>query len=185
LPIAFQLLETLAIGLQPSGAEKALESARVDRLVQQAVKILFVIAARTGDAFGVERLKELVAGQPAEMLRVVSEGIEMPDRPAVFRQPRRLDAGNLLEVGAQVVRVLTSARGFMHQLVELLHENHGLELLHPIVAATGKVRLCTLEGPGGASNVVERVAPVQEIIAVASDGADRKSTRLNSSHQII
>src|SRR5205809_776069 len=83
------------------------------------------------EAFGVERPNELVAGQPAEMFRVVSEWIEMPDRPAVFRQARRLDAGNLLQMGAQVVRVLTAARGFLHQLVELLHENHSLELLHP------------------------------------------------------
>src|SRR5438034_4974557 len=105
------------------------------------------------------------------MLRVISKWIEMPDRPAVFRQPRRLDAGNLLQVDAQVVRVLASARGFLHQLVELLHKNHSLELLHPIVAAASEERLCALEAPGGASDVVERVAPVQEFIAVAGDGA--------------
>ena len=72
---------------------------------------------------------------------------------------------------AQVVRVLASARGFLHQLVELLHKNHSLELLHPIVAAASEERLCALEAPGGASDVVERVAPVQEFIAVAGDGA--------------
>src|SRR5882762_6564737 len=83
LPVAFQFLEALAPGFQPRGAEETLESARIDRLVEQTVEILFVIAARTGDAFGVERFEELVAGQPVEMLRVVSEWIEMPDRPAV------------------------------------------------------------------------------------------------------
>src|SRR5439155_14343522 len=153
------------------GAEKTLESARVDRLVEQAVKILFVIAARTGDAFGVERLKEPVARQPVEMRRVVSEWIEMPDRPAVFGQPHRPDAGNLFQVCAQVVRVLTPAFGFPHQLVELLQENHGLELLHPIVASAGEKRLRAFEVPGGASDVVEGVAPVEEIIAVTGDGA--------------
>ena len=80
----------------------------------------------------------LSRGQSVEMLRVVSERIEMPDRPAVFRQTRRLDAGNLFQVGAQIVRVLAPARGFLHQLVELLHEDHGLELLHPVVAAAGE-----------------------------------------------
>src|SRR5207244_8740928 len=114
LPVAFQLLKALTPGFQSLGAEEALESARGDRLVEQAVEVLLVIAARTGNAFGVERLKELVAGQPAEMLRVVSEWIEMPDRPAAFRQPRRLDAGNLLQVCGQVIRVLTSARCFPH-----------------------------------------------------------------------
>src|SRR6266700_3308806 len=64
----------------------ALESARVDRFIEQAVEILFVIAARAGNAFGVECFEELLAGQPVEMLRVVSEWVEMPDRPAVFRQ---------------------------------------------------------------------------------------------------
>src|SRR2546426_10780413 len=40
LPIAFQLLEALAIGFQPLGAEETLESARVDRLIEQAVEVL-------------------------------------------------------------------------------------------------------------------------------------------------
>ena len=41
LPIAIQVLEGLAIGFQPLGAEEMLESARVDRLVEQAVKVMF------------------------------------------------------------------------------------------------------------------------------------------------
>src|SRR6185503_1072235 len=131
---------------------------------------LFVITARTGDAFGAERFKEMVAGQPAEMRRVVSEWIEMPDRPAVFRQPRRLNAGNLTQLAAQVVRVFTTARRFAHQLVELLHEDHRLELLHSVVAAAGEIRLGALKTPRGASDVVERVASVQEFVAVAGDG---------------
>src|SRR6184192_297167 len=105
------------------------------------------------------------------MIRVVPEWIEVPDGPAAFGQPRRMDAGNLFQVCAQVVRVLASARGFLHQLVELLHKNHSLELLHPIVAAASEERLRALEAPGGAPDVVERVAPVQEFIAVAGDGA--------------
>ena len=38
LPIAFQVLEALAVGFQPLGAEETLEAARVDRFVQQAVE---------------------------------------------------------------------------------------------------------------------------------------------------
>src|SRR5439155_10653901 len=122
LSVALEFVEALAIGFQPLGAEETLESARVDRFVEQTIEILFVITARTGDAFGVERFDELVTGQSIELFRVVSEWIEMPDRAAVFRQPRRLDARNLFQVGAQVVRVLASARGFLQQLVKLLQE---------------------------------------------------------------
>src|SRR2546422_1067859 len=81
-------------------------------------------------------------------------------RSAAFRQTCRLDTGNLFQVGAQVVRVRTSARGFLHQLVELLHEDHRLELLHPVVAATGEERLRAFEAPRGTPDVVESVAPV-------------------------
>src|SRR5881394_1122619 len=45
LPVAFEFLETLAPGFEPFGAEQALESARVDRLVEQAVEILLLISA--------------------------------------------------------------------------------------------------------------------------------------------
>jgi len=75
LPVAFQFLETLAPGFQPRGTEETLESARVDRLVEQAVKILFVIAARTGDSFGIQRLEEFITGESMEMFRVISEWI--------------------------------------------------------------------------------------------------------------
>src|SRR5205823_7589571 len=134
-------------------AEETLESARMDRFVEQTVEILFVIASRTGDTFGVERFKEVVPGQSVEVFRVISEWIEMPDRAAVFRQPRRMDAGNLFQMRAQVVRVLTTTRGFLHQLVKLLHEDHGLELLHPVVAATSEKLLCAFEAPRGSSDV--------------------------------
>src|SRR5687768_8010099 len=43
LSVAFQFLETLAIRFEPRGAEEALETARSDRFVEQAVEILFVI----------------------------------------------------------------------------------------------------------------------------------------------
>src|SRR5437867_3443074 len=95
----------------------------------------------------------------------------MPDRAAVSGQTYRLDAGNLFQVGAQVVGVLTSSRSLLHQLVELLHEDHGLELLHPVVAAAREIRLCAFEASRGSSDVVKGVAPVQEFIAVAGDGA--------------
>ena len=54
LLVAFELLEAIAIGFQPLGAEETLEAARVDRLVEQAVVILFVIAAAGRDAFGAD-----------------------------------------------------------------------------------------------------------------------------------
>src|SRR5439155_12464372 len=107
---------------------------------------------------------------PVEAVCVVSEWIEMPDRAAVCRQTRRLNAGNLFQVGAQVVRVLAPSRGFLHQLVELLHEDHRLKLLHPVIAATGEILLCAFEAPGGSSDVVKSVAPVQKFVAVAGDG---------------
>src|SRR5205807_2557784 len=156
---------------QPLGAKETLEPARVDRLVEQTVEILFVITARTRDALGVERFEELVASQTVEVVCVVSEWIEMPDRGAVLRQTRRLDAGNLFQVAAQVVRVLAPARGFLNQLVELLHADDGLELLHPVIAATGEILLCASKAARGTSHVVEGVAPVQEFIAVAGYGA--------------
>src|SRR5207249_3064448 len=90
-----------------------------------------------------------------------------PDR----RRADLLVAGNLFQVGAQVVRVLAPARGFLNQLVELLHEDHGLELLHPVIAATGEILLCASKAARGTSYVVKGVAPVQEFIAVAGDGA--------------
>jgi hypothetical protein len=95
----------------------------------------------------------------------------MPDRPAVFRQPRRPNAGNAAQVSAQVVRILTPSRRFLHQLVELLHQDHGLKLLHPVVAAAGEELPFALEAPAGASDVVEGVAAVQKFITVAGDGA--------------
>ena len=87
LPVAFQLMEALAIGFQPLGAKETLEPARVDRLVEQTVEILFVITARTRDAFGVERFEELVASQTVEVVCVVSEWIEMPDRCLAANAP--------------------------------------------------------------------------------------------------
>src|SRR5439155_17183956 len=45
------------------------------------------------------------------------------------------------------------------------------ELLHSVVAAAGEELLRALEAPGGASDIVEGVAPVQQFIAVAGDGA--------------
>ena len=73
LAVAFQFMKTFAVGSQALGAEEALESARGDRFVEKAVEILLMIDARRGDVFGVERLEELVAGQPAEMRRIVTE----------------------------------------------------------------------------------------------------------------
>src|SRR5207247_6561879 len=100
-----------------------------------------------------------------------SEWIKVPDRAAVFRQTRWLDAGNLFQMDAQVVCVFTPARRFLHELLELLHEDHGLELLHAIVAATGKIRLGAFEASRGVSDVVEGVAAVEKFIAVAGHGA--------------
>ena len=79
--------------------------------------ILFRVTAAAGDAFVVERSDELVTGKPVELLRVVAERVEMPDRLAVFQQTRWLDAGNLLEIDGQVVGVLAPASGFLYQLL--------------------------------------------------------------------
>lgn len=59
----------------------------------------------------------------------------MPNGLAVFRQACGLDAGNLFQLGAQVVGVFPAACRFAHELVDLLHQNHGLKLLHSVVAA--------------------------------------------------
>src|SRR5213593_2391703 len=95
----------------------------------------------------------------------------MPDGPAVSGHTHRLNTGNLLEAAAQIVGVLAPARGFLHQLVELLHENDGLELLHPEVSAASEIRFVTLEAPEGTATVVEGLAAIQEIIIIACDGA--------------
>ncbi len=50
----------------------------------------------TRNTFGAKRLDELPARQAVEPRCVVSEWVEMPNRPAVFRQTYRFDAGNLL-----------------------------------------------------------------------------------------
>src|SRR5205814_8362114 len=42
---------------------------------------------------------------------------------------------------------------------------------HPVIAATGEIFLCASKATRGTSYVVEGVAPVQEFIAVAGDGA--------------
>src|SRR5262249_4179159 len=126
-----------------------------------------MITARTGNAFGVERLKEFVPAQTTEVLGVISDRVEMPDRAAVLRQTRRLEAGDFFQMRAQVVRVLAAARGFLDQLVKLLQEHHSLELLHAVVAAPGEKWLGPLKVARGSPDVVESMAPVQQIIAVA------------------
>ena len=48
LLVAFQLLEAVAVSLQPLGAPEPLEAARGDRLVEQAIVILLVIELPQG-----------------------------------------------------------------------------------------------------------------------------------------
>ncbi|NQT19898.1 MAG: hypothetical protein HQ592_09345, partial [Planctomycetes bacterium] len=76
LLVAFEFLEAVAIGFQPLGGEQTLEAARVDRLVEQAVVILFALAAARRDAFGAEGPDETVARQAVELICVVSERVE-------------------------------------------------------------------------------------------------------------
>ena len=67
---------------------------------------------------------------------------------------------NLFQVGAQVVRISPAASRFAHELVDLLHQNHGLELLHSVVAAASEELLLAPEASGGSPDVVKGVAPV-------------------------
>ena len=50
LLVAFQLLEAVAVSLEPLGAPEPLEAARGDRLVEQAVVVLLAVHARTRHA---------------------------------------------------------------------------------------------------------------------------------------
>ena len=77
--VAFQFLQTVAIGLQPLGAEEAPEAARGNRLIEQAVKILFRINAVTRNTFGFEGLDECGERQSVKLLLIVAESIKMPD----------------------------------------------------------------------------------------------------------
>ena len=58
LVVAFEFIEAVAVVLQAFGTEQSLESARGDRFVEQAVEVLFMIAAATANALGVQRLDE-------------------------------------------------------------------------------------------------------------------------------
>ena len=115
-------------------------------------------------------LMNVVAGQPLELLRVVPERVQVPDRPAVLGQARRLDARDLLQGGGQAIGVLAPPGRVLDQLVELLQEHGRLEVLHAEVAAAREVGPRALEAPVGAAAVVERAGPVQEVVAVAGDG---------------
>ena len=94
----------------------------------------------------------------------------MPHRPAVLRQAHGRDAGNLAEVGAQVVGVRAADFGFLHQLVELLHEQDRLGLGHAVVVAAGETAVALVR-PDGAAAVVEGVALVNQFLAHARDRA--------------
>src|SRR5262249_24569924 len=102
---------------------------------------------------------------------VVSERVEMPDSLAVFGQACRLDAGDLLHGGGQPRRVFAAPPGLLAQLVELLQEHDGLEMLHPGVAAAREIGKCSLETTVRASTVVERTGAIDQIVAVTGDGA--------------
>ena len=94
----------------------------------------------------------------------------MPHRPAVLRQAHGRYAGDLPEVGAQIVGVGAADFGFLHQLVELLHEKDRLRLGHPVIVAAGETPI-PLVRPDSAAAVVEGVALVDQFLAHARDRA--------------
>ena len=97
--VALQLLEALAVRLQPLGAEEAREPARRDRFVQEPVEVLLLVAGRAGNPLGAHRFEERLAGQPLERVRVVPERVQVPDGPTILRQAHRPDAGDLRQRG--------------------------------------------------------------------------------------
>src|SRR5688572_24084701 len=103
------------------------------------------------------------------MLGVVAEGKQMPNRAAVLGQAHRLDAGDLAQLGREIVGVFLPARGFLKKLIELLEQDHRLKLLHGVIAAADEVRPFAFKAAEGAPDVVKRLAPVQESIAIAGD----------------
>jgi len=124
-----------------------------DRLVEQAVVILLVVNTPARDTFGRHRPAKLVAGQAVELGRVIAERVEVPHRPAVLGQPHRRDAGDLPEVRAQIIGIGAADRGFLHEFVELLHEEDRLRLGHPVVAAAGKTPVPLVRAAGAAAIV--------------------------------
>jgi hypothetical protein len=121
LPIPLELVEALPIGLQPLSREEAFKPARLDRFIEQAIEVLFLVTARAGDPFRTKGVGELVAGQTMKLLRVIPEWIKMPDGPGVFGQTHRLNTRDLLQLGAEVIGVLTAPGSFLDQFFKLLH----------------------------------------------------------------
>ncbi len=170
-PVAFELFETFAIGLEPCGAEKALEAARVYCFVEQTVEVLFVIPGAAWNAFGVERSDEFVVAQPVELVCVVAERVEMPDWIAVFGEANCLDARDGFEAFGEMLGVGAADFCFLDELVELLHEDDGLELLHSVIAAAGEIGSGAFEVAKCPAAIVERLATIEEIVAVSGYGA--------------
>jgi hypothetical protein len=52
LPVAFQLVEAVAVGFEPRGAPQPLEAAGSDCLIEQAVVVLLVLDPAARHAFG-------------------------------------------------------------------------------------------------------------------------------------
>ena len=94
----------------------------------------------------------------------------MPRRAAVLGQAHGRDAGNLAEVGGQVVGVGAADFGLLHQLVELLHEQDRLRLGHPVIVAAGETATALVRADSAAA-VVEGVALVDQFVAHACDRA--------------
>jgi hypothetical protein len=170
LAIAFELLETVAVGFEPLGAPEPFEPAGGDRFVEQALVVLLAIDPTAGNAFGRHGFGELIAREAVEMGGIIAERIEMPDRATVFREPDGGDAGDLGELAGEVIGALTAEFGFLDEFVELQAEEDGLGLGHAVVIAAREVA-GTLECARGAAAVVVGIAAIDEFLAEAGDGA--------------
>lgn len=169
--IAFELFEAFAIGLEPCWAEKPFEAARVDCFVEQTVEVLFVISGAAWHAFGVEGSDEFVAAEPVELVGVVAERVEVPDWLAVCWEADCLDARDGFESFSEMLGVGAADFSFLDEFIELLHEDDGLELLHAVVAAAREIRSGAFEVAVGPAAIVERLATIEEIVAVSGYGA--------------
>src|SRR5207244_8127125 len=89
-----------------------------------------------------------------------------------------------------VYRTATKAAGA--QIIEVPTKEHGFDLDAIAAAITPETRLVFLANPNNPTGTLfdaaaldQFLAKVPEDVIVIVDEADRKSTRLNSSHQII
>ena len=164
LAVAFEFLEAVAVVFQSLGTPETFVTTGGDRFVEQPFVVLFPIDSAAGNSLGRHRPHELIAGQTVEMGGIVAEGIEMPDRPAVVREPHRGDAGNVREVRGEVIGTASTEFGFLDEFIELESEKDCLGLGHPVIVAAGEIA-GALVGAAGAAAVMIGIAFIDEFLA--------------------